>query len=99
MLSDQERQEANAIRYDVRRLRKLVASSEEVQNLADVERLILPLLPITTAQLEVESSALDMVADILARRDIRIEDSRAVISAFLEQRSLMEELHDRITET
>jgi hypothetical protein len=82
------------IRYDITRVRKLIATGEELTELADVERAILPLLPVSApSELEPESSALDLLPDLLEEQGIDRVDSDALIEAFREQRPLLEAIH------
>ncbi len=84
------------IRYDVTRVRKLIAVGEELGELTDVERAILPLLPVLgPTQLEPESSALDLLPELLEEQGIDRTDTGALIEAFCEQRPLLEAIHRR----
>lgn len=89
------RDDAEAIRYNVSRVRKLVAAAPELQTLGDVERALLPLLP-----LEGESPAPDDLSSMELLSQVLLEsrfDERAVstlVTAFQEQQPLMERLHE-----
>ncbi len=79
------------IRYDITRVRKLIAAGEELGELADVERTILPLLPVSPpSELEPETSALDLLPELLEEEGIDRANSEALIAAFREQRPLLE---------
>jgi hypothetical protein len=92
--------EATEIRNDTLRVRKLVAGGDELKGLADVERVLLPLLPLATDfQIDEEESVLDILPDLLARRNIPRNAVRVLIDAFSEQQSLMEHLHAHRTQT
>ena len=82
------------IRYNTSRLRKLVASGEELTVLADVEHVLLPLLPLR-AQLALgeRPSVLSLLPELLAAKGLPVDAVNVLISAFEEQRPLLESLH------
>lgn len=83
-----------AIRYDTTRLRKLVATGEDLRGAGDVERLLRTLLPLRTEQGSIsQSSALDLLPDLLAERGINRETTRMLVKSFIDQKPLMEALH------
>src|ERR1017187_2997901 len=85
---------AQAIRYDTSRVRKLVASGDELSHLGDIERVLQPVLPIQPAVApETETSVLDGLAEILARKGTSAEAAKSLIRAFSNQESLMDCLH------
>ena len=89
-----ERGEVDRIRYDTMRVRKLVAAGDELQGLGDVQRALLPLLPIDThIDAEQEISALDRLPGLLGDQGIEPEATRALLRAFRERNSLVEALH------
>lgn len=84
------------VRYDVTRVRKLVAAGDELLALADVERALLPLLPITlSTEIEAGASVLDELPGLLQEQGIDREESEALIEAFREQRPLLEAIHQQ----
>lgn len=86
--------EVNTIRYDTSRVRKLVATGDDLRILADVERALLPLLPLGDVPLVAEQdSALEMLPQLLERRNIPEEAVRLIVLAFREQQPLLEQLH------
>ena len=88
-------QEANEIRYDTSRIRKLVATGDEVKTISDVERALLPLLPIEpTAVASPESDALSQLPAALAEQGIDQQAAEIVVSAFLRSEPLLEPLRD-----
>jgi|SRR6266850_2997220 len=92
--------DAEAIRSDTVRLRKLVATGTELLEPSDVERVLLPLLPIGP-ELRVQdsgASVLDLLPDVLSRKGIPAEATAAVMKAFEEQRPLLEGLHEIISQ-
>lgn len=86
--------EVDRIRYDTLRVRKLVATGDELKGLGDVERALLPLLPIdTTINLKQETSALDLLPNLLASEGINPEATKLLLGAFRDRSSLIEALH------
>src|SRR5712691_8733135 len=63
---DEDRLDPQMIRADTNRVRKLLATGDELQSLANVERVLLPLLPLT-AEVAVadEGNLLDRLPDLL----------------------------------
>jgi hypothetical protein len=85
----------SAIRYDTSRVRKLVATGDELKRLSDVERALLPLLPLAAAiDIKAQSSVLDLLPDLLASKGIDRVAVEVVIGAFREQQPLLERLHE-----
>jgi hypothetical protein len=88
------RGELDEIRYDTFRVRKLVAAGDEIRSLADVRRVLLPLLPIETEILsEDDTSALDVLPGLLAEEGIEPEATELLLGAFRERTSLIDALH------
>ena len=82
---------AQAIRYDTSRVRKLVATGDELSQLSDIERALLPVLPIQSEIApEAETSALDVLPEILAQKGVSAEAAKSLIRAFSKQESLMD---------
>lgn len=85
----------SVIRYDTSRVRKLVAAGDELQVVGDVERALLPLLPLdAVTAIAGERSALTMLPEILAKHGVEPQAVSVVVEAFRTQRSLVESLHD-----
>jgi hypothetical protein len=83
------------IKNNFNRVRKLLATGEDLKTTLDVERLLLPLLPllpeaVRTAQ---PSRALDLLPEILGRRGIDRSAVETLVRAFVEHRPLLENLH------
>lgn len=90
----EDTQTVSSIRYDISRVRKLVATGDELKQISDVERTLLPLLPLLPLQTTGDAgSVLDLLPELLAGRE-QIEESavRAVIDAFIAQKPLVEAL-------
>ncbi|QDV74284.1 hypothetical protein [Botrimarina mediterranea] len=87
--------EHQAIRYDTGRVRKLIASGAELQELGDVSTALLPLLPITErSDTTAEDSVLDRVPALLESNELPQSVIRAVVNAFHKRESLIEALHN-----
>jgi hypothetical protein len=85
---------AQAIRYDTSRVRKLVASGAEISDLGDIERVLLPVLPIESALAPgTETSVLDVLPEILVQKGVSSDAAQSLIRAFSNQESLMDCLH------
>ena len=83
-----------AIRYDTTRLRKLVATGEDLSAAGDVERLLRPLLPLRTAQGSIgQGTALDLLPGLLAVQGIDKKTTEVLVKSFIEQEPLMDALH------
>jgi hypothetical protein len=88
------RLELTEIRYDVSRVRKLVATGDDIKTLDDVRQVLLPLLPLQVETInEVGESVLNMLPKLLSKRGLSAEAVEAVITAFLEQKPIVENLH------
>jgi hypothetical protein len=85
-----------AVRYNTSRLRKLVATGDDLGSPRDVERVVGPLLPLARdgANLSHES-ALDLLPKLLADQGISKETTRVLVRAFREQSPLLEGLHEQ----
>lgn len=93
-LAPSEEAEIDSVRYNTARLRKLVATGEELRVPSDVERVVQPLLPLGSERAGVsEGSALDLLPGLLAKQGINTETTTLLVRAFREQAPLLEQLH------
>jgi hypothetical protein len=84
----------DAVRYNTTRLRKLVATGDDLRNSTDVERVLRPLLPLGPERANLsQESALDLLPKLLADQGIPKETTQTLIDAFREQSPLLERLH------
>jgi hypothetical protein len=84
-----------AIRYDTRRVRKLVATGDDLRGLTEVERVLRPLLPLAVGSASVgQGTALDLLPKLLSAHNIPEETTKALVEAFRKQASLLETLND-----
>jgi hypothetical protein len=82
------------VRYNTTRLRKLVATADDLLNPTDVERVLRPLLPLPQERANVDrESALDLLPRLLAKQKISEQVTHVLIDAFREQTPLLERLH------
>ena len=91
------RQEWMNIRYNTNRLRKLVASGEELRAIADVETALAPLLPVDSQAVTVDlfASVLDLVPDLVHDSSgLPRKVAQEVVNAFVQQRNMLEALHN-----
>ena len=91
-----QRDDAEGIRYNTNRVRKLLATGEDLQTITDVERTLIPLLPLISSLGEKENRpdrVFDRLPETLARRGISPEVTRGLIDAFLANQPLLERLH------
>ncbi len=99
VLASEARREAAEIRYNTSRLRKLVAAGDELRTLSDVQRALLPLLPLEAdVPLKEQESALEVLPELLSEGGLPPEAVRVVIEAFKEQLPILERLHSHETE-
>jgi hypothetical protein len=94
VLPRESRLEAGAIRRDVTHARKLVMTGDELGSIDDVERGLLPLLPLRPYEIEGgDQTALDLLPELLTRPPIPAGAVEAMLAAFADQQSLAERLH------
>jgi len=98
-LSTGAEETVDQIRYDTSRIRKIVATGEDLASLSDVERTLLPLLPLTQTDLELEDaqSPLDELAEHLERAGIARRLADTAVAAFRDHRPIVQELHRELT--
>jgi hypothetical protein len=88
--------EIEAVRYNTTRVRKIVATGEELRTIADVERVLRPLLPLTDEETAMDNaSALDVLPRLLSEQGIAEETTRALVDAFRSQSPLIERLYEK----
>jgi hypothetical protein len=95
-LAPSESEAIEAVRYNTTRLRKLVATGDDLKLSTDVERVLRPLLPLRPERAELgQESALDLLPKLLAAQQIPEEVTRALVDAFRQQSPLLEQLHQQ----
>jgi hypothetical protein len=84
----------NTIRYDTHRVRKLLATGEDLGTLNGLRSALLPLLPLSVEpDRAAEEGLLDRLPALLASRQIDQEVTAAVVSAFQQNESIVDALH------
>jgi hypothetical protein len=95
-LAPSEDTEMETVRYNTQRLRKIVASGDDLRTPADVERVLRPLLPLGEERARLhEESALDILPRLLEAQGIPKETTQLLVDAFREQSPLLERLHQK----
>jgi len=89
------------IRYDTSRIRKLVATGDDLRSISDISRVLAPLLPLAldTAELSESQSLLDELPNRLAQAGIPPDVADVAVAAFRSQRPIVEELHRHLEAT
>jgi hypothetical protein len=81
--------------YDTNRVRKLVATGDELGTLDDVEQALLPLLPLEVeSQFEPGHALIERLPSLLAEHGIEVEAAQTVVDAFVANESILERLHE-----
>lgn len=89
-----ERIAVESIRYDTARLRKLVATGEELSSDSDVERVLRPLLPMPPSTgVTTSDSILSLLPSLLSEHQIPTQVTEELVAAFTARTSLMEGVH------
>ncbi len=83
----------DAIRRDTTRLRKIVTTGAELVEVSDVDRALLPVLPLDASSVDTSTGrALDRLPELLADTQIDEQLIRRVVGAFDDNRGPMEEI-------
>jgi len=86
--------EIEDLRYDTTRLRKLVATGEDISSARDVERLLRSLLPLRSEHASIgQGTTLDLLPGLLAEQGISKKTTEVLVKSFIEHGPLMDELH------
>ncbi len=88
------RDEVDRIRYDMRHTRKLVATSDEMQTLGDIERILSPLLPLRTEIIgRQEETVLELLPSLTDASKVPPESVKNLVEAFRAGRPLVSAIH------
>jgi hypothetical protein len=91
---DDDHQVLVDLRYNTNRLRKLVATGQDIETLDDVRNVLLPLLPLDVPRSESsEAGLLARLADLLEEDGIDRRATETAVDAFIRNQSIMERLH------
>jgi hypothetical protein len=94
-LTRDEKRSADSIRYDTRRVRKIVAAGDDLLVLQDVERALLPLLPFEIQEaIDRPKDILDGLPGLLSSHGISEQLTIRLLDAFERQESLVQSLHE-----
>jgi hypothetical protein len=92
---EDNRQEVVDLRYDTNRVRKLVATAEDLQSLDDVYTALLPLLPLLIDEPPSSASGLlGRLPELLSEQGIDRRVTEAAIDAFSHNQSVLQRLHE-----
>lgn len=90
-----EMSEANRIRSDTSRLRKLLGTADDLRSISDVRKIIAPLLPLTIgADRALGEGSLDALPRILQEHGIEDAMTRVIVEAFKANAPIMQRLHE-----
>ncbi|NOT02174.1 MAG: hypothetical protein HOP29_16310 [Phycisphaerales bacterium] len=93
-LSPSEETSVEDVRYNTTRLRKIIGTGEDIRSMADVERVLRPLLPLgSDAAKLARATVLDLLPKLLAISGIPESTTKSLVDAFREQAPLLESLH------
>jgi len=86
--------EIEDLRYDTTRLRKLVATGDDMNSAGDVERLLRSLLPLPSEHGSIgQGTTLDLLPGLLAEQGINKKTTDLLVKSFIEHEPLMDALH------
>lgn len=97
LVSLAEKPIVSRIRYDTGRVRKLIATGDQLKEVADVHGSLLPLLPLAIEMTaDATESVLSRLPDLLANEKLPRESIQAVVDAYVAQEPIVEALHDSL---
>ncbi len=90
-----ERRDVVDLRYNTNRLRKLVATGQELETVNDVQTALLPLLPLNIEPPSTSGAGLlARLPELLEEEGIDPVVTEAAVTSFLRNESIMEHLHE-----
>ena len=91
-------QEAQEIRQDTTRVRKLVGTGDDLRSLGDVATLVSSLLPIGTAEAVTDKTETiwSLVYQSLEKKGVHRDTIQSLVKSYEEQRNIMEALKDSL---
>ena len=95
ILPTEGQEQAIQIRNNFNRVRKFLGTGDELKTTSDVERLLLPLLPLfgEVPRVDQPTRALDVLPEILSKRGIKRGAVETLVKAFTEHKPLLENLN------
>ena len=97
VVPEADRQAANGIKNDIRRVRKLLADGLELKTVGGVRRTLLPVLPLDERGMIEDQDVLETLPSLLAKYDVSKEATNAAIKAFRGRHPIMEWIHNGTT--
>ncbi len=95
-VSVEGKSEIETIRHDVSRVRKIVATGEELNSISDVESILLPFLPIDVGTFDVgPASLLEILPALLAEKGVPLDSATTIVDAFKKHEPLLEKLFEK----
>lgn len=88
-----DREKAISIQRDTRRVRKLFADGGELRRIDDVNRILLPLMPLEERDAQLPQNILDTLPNLLAKHGVDLEVAQVAIAAFRSQRPIIPEIN------
>lgn len=90
-----ETSEANRIRSDTSRLRKLLGTGDDLRTISDVRKILASLLPLSVGERQqATESGLDALPRILEQHGIPAAATKAVVESFKANAPIMQRLHE-----
>lgn len=94
LLPANDRTTINQVRGDTNRVRKLVATGDDLGTLDEVRGTLLPLLPLAIDDpMSAQSGLLELLPELLSENDIPRDVTEVVVDAFIANDSIVERLH------
>lgn len=95
LLPATDKSRINELRYDTNRVRKLVATGDDLGTLESVRLTLLPLLPLTLdTRVGDQTPLLERLPELLTGSGVPAALTRVVVDAFLGNDSMVERLHE-----
>ena len=89
--------ELDRIRFDTHRVRKLIATGDELESLSSIDRILYPLLPLEISEVAIkEENTLDILPDMLSTKEISKDAVVRLVQAFQSNAPLVAALHGQV---
>ena len=88
-----EREKSVSIQRDTRHMRKLFGDGGELRIIDDVNRILLPLMPLQERDALLQQDLLDTLPQLLAKHGVDQEIARVAIAAFRAKRQIIPEVN------
>ena len=97
VVPEQERPAAISIQRNTVHVRKLFAGGAELRSISAIRRTLLPVLPLDEHDALEDRNVLEALPPLLAKYGVNEEAAKVAITAFQDQRPIVEEIHARMT--